>query len=1214
MERLVYRLFDIIGRIIMSRAFLRFWIIIGMICVFLAIFFGLPLLGYPFWAKTWVRLGIIGLILAPILIYYIVRFIRNRRKARDLEDALIPEPVGDGDVLNTRFEEALDKLKKTGGKNYLYELPWYVIIGPPGAGKTTALRYSGIEFPGQDLMPDHGQGFGGTKNVDWWFAEDAVLIDTAGRYVMQESDKEADEASWTAFLDLLKKGRPDQPINGVILAFSVEDMLNATEESLAHHATTVRERLGEIHKQCRIDFPVYVLFTKADLIAGFREYFSSFSQRRRELVWGHTFQTKDRRAQTHAQVGEEFDALVQRLSDEVVDRMAEEPDATSRIAIFGLPGQMAMMRDNVNEFLRRVFEPTRYDTSAILRGFYFTSGTQEGTPIDQVLGAMARDGEGEGFQPAFMSGKGKSYFLHDLLTKVIFAERDWVNFDRRAVRRRSILRTLALSVIGLSTTAAMAAFGYSYWMNDQLVRNAEAHARVYNDNATNELNRTVISTPELTGVITHLDTLRNLPGGYGNPLEPTFWEGLGLSRHASIEISARKAYSDGLERMLRPRMMLHLENDIHQLVADGDTEGTYSALKIYMLLGHDPEAQGNGDEAIKKYFQQLWLETMPGATKFNERQALNEHLAAMLEMDGDQVVLIRPTDHTKLKAREAIVDLPLDEQAFAAIMDNAAVSGVPDFNLVERVSGRVNDVFTTVDGTPLESLGVPGIYTFEGYWGFFVDEVLQAEQRLRDEQWVLGETAVRVDYEQQLANLENRLVNNYRHEFTEAWKGMLANLKLQRMSTDHPEYTRLGYLSSRSNSPMAQLVKAVSDETNLIRLYDELATLSDTDIVEIAAGNGSLGEALGNAFYDRTYSQSGVFTRVILSYFESKAKIPGRPSTASGGVDQDVDRRRVQNITDEFRDWHAMVEGTFGDRLIDHLVKTYEDLHTNRIQAGLAQTEADRTMLVAALTSLIRSSSGAPQEIADMNNAINVEFRTESENATIADLNRALNREITQFCTEEIAPFFPFRAGSSTHVPIPAFGEFFGHGGLMDQFFTTHLRDHVVPTSDGLRANTSDPIGQRLSTFAVKQFDNAEQIRRAFFPPGSQTPQLNMSFQYLKSTPPNGIVAFVTVHGTSMRMSPGDAPESFAWPGDSFGWDVRVVHGTGQEAFDRVSQGRWDIGKVIMDGRNKVNGNVVDTTRTFDGVSITYRIEFDSRTVPFLMRELRDFKCPNAMD
>ena len=183
-------------------------------------------------------------------------------------------------------------------------------------------------IPGRGRRDDHPgtdasavAGFGGTKNCDFWFSEDAVLIDTAGRYTTQDSDNRADKMSWQAFLDQLKKARPNQPINGVILAFSCEDMITATDDSLDTHALAVRKRLEELHETLRIDVPVYVLFTKADLISGFREFFGHFGEDRRRSVWGVTFQTKDRKEETYRAVASEFDQLISRLSDEVTDRM-----------------------------------------------------------------------------------------------------------------------------------------------------------------------------------------------------------------------------------------------------------------------------------------------------------------------------------------------------------------------------------------------------------------------------------------------------------------------------------------------------------------------------------------------------------------------------------------------------------------------------------------------------------------------------------------------------------------------------------------------------------------------------------------------------------------------------------------------------------------------------------------------------------------------------
>jgi type VI secretion system protein ImpL len=174
-----------------------------------------------------------------------------------------------------------------------------------------------------------------------------VLIDTAGRYTTQDSDSETDRKSWLSFLSLLKQNRAKQPINGVILAISIEDLLTESPDEIQAHANAIRKRLFELNQELKIDFPVYALFTKADLIEGFREYFGNFTESRRRKVWGHTFQTDDRKKNMVAQVPAEFDALVKRLTEELPDRLHEEPDGITRIAIFGFPAQFAGMRDRV---------------------------------------------------------------------------------------------------------------------------------------------------------------------------------------------------------------------------------------------------------------------------------------------------------------------------------------------------------------------------------------------------------------------------------------------------------------------------------------------------------------------------------------------------------------------------------------------------------------------------------------------------------------------------------------------------------------------------------------------------------------------------------------------------------------------------------------------------------------------------------------------------
>ena len=159
---------------------------------------------------------------------------------------------------------------------------------------------------------------------------------------------------------------------------------------LSAHSNAIRARLLELHERLKVDFPVYALFTKGDLVAGFIEYFSYLDEQGRKQVWGATFQTADKSRNMVGEVAVEYDALLERLSEETLDRLQDEPVPNSRVLLFGFPVQMARLKQSIHDFLTQIFEPTRYHADATLRGFYFTSGTQQGTPIDQMIGALVK--------------------------------------------------------------------------------------------------------------------------------------------------------------------------------------------------------------------------------------------------------------------------------------------------------------------------------------------------------------------------------------------------------------------------------------------------------------------------------------------------------------------------------------------------------------------------------------------------------------------------------------------------------------------------------------------------------------------------------------------------------------------------------------------------------------------------------------------------------
>ncbi len=268
-------------------------------------------------------------------------------------------------------------------------------------------------------------------------------------------------------------------------------------------------------------------------------------------MWGTTFPAERHGEVTWDRAAAEFDALVDRLARESMDRLQEEADPVSRIPLFGFPGQVAMLKDRTMGFIEAVFKPSRYETTADLRGFYLTSGTQEGTPIDQVLGAIDRS-FGTSRAARLSSGTGRSFFIRDLLTEVVFREAGWVRQDGRARRRELILRGAVFGAIGAVTVGIAGLLLLSFERNRELIRASQSAISEYRELPDTVKAATSVSAPDFDTVLGALHILRGLPPGYDQRAQSTpLTETFGLSQRERLESAATTSYRTGLERMFR---------------------------------------------------------------------------------------------------------------------------------------------------------------------------------------------------------------------------------------------------------------------------------------------------------------------------------------------------------------------------------------------------------------------------------------------------------------------------------------------------------------------------------------------------------------------------------------------------------------------------------------------------------------------------------------
>lgn len=558
-------------------------------------------------------------------------------------------------LLAQRFSEAALRLKRTQfgrrhqqswlarfQSHYLYQLPWYVMIGAPGAGKTTALLNAGLEFPLTDSLGKAAiRGVGGTRHCDWWFTDSAVLIDTAGRYALQESQRARDGAEWQSFINLLKRYRTRQPINGVIMTISVSDLLTDSAEARHAQASTLRERMAELHQHTGIHFPVYVMVTKTDLLKGFMSFYGSQSKPQRDAIWGFTFPWepgKPHKDDWHRSFSQQYQHLEQRLQQQLAEVMAGERDLTQRADSFLFPQEFSSLRPLLNEYLDVVFSSHQESIAWSARGLFFTSGTQEGLPFDRIMGELNRKLQlphtGESSLAAWDSvnrsspipgNKGQSFFIRDLLSDLVFRESGLAGSNRHWEYRNRLFHWIGYGVLTGALLLLSCLWLTSYIQNQRYLDQVAERIGPITTQSQQVIHQPVDNIFDL---LPFLNNLVKLPLSERFSLDnPPLTMRVGLYRGNQVSGAAWALYQNALKSLLLPRVAQQITNLLRD---DPGTDNEYSrnALRAYQMLYQPRNYDG---EFLRGWLMQNLQRTLPDDVSARDLQQLDWHLSQLLD-------------------------------------------------------------------------------------------------------------------------------------------------------------------------------------------------------------------------------------------------------------------------------------------------------------------------------------------------------------------------------------------------------------------------------------------------------------------------------------------------------------------------------------------------------------------------------------------------------
>ncbi len=456
--------------------FIRFFMLgLAAVIVVLLIFLLVLFLGWPKWVSIFLLLGLAGIFLGVMFFKKLMLRRRERRFVSQIIEQdevmaknLAAKELEEHRALQDQWKQAVDMLRRSHLKkagNPLYVLPWYLVIGESGSGKTTSLNSARLSSPFVEV--NRTSGISGTRNCDWWFFEKAVIIDTAGRYAIPVHEgRDMDE--WQQFLSLLARYRKREPIHGLIVTVAADKLLGGPGDVFEEDGRKIRRRMDELMRVLGVKFPVYLLVTKCDLIQGMAAFCQQLPEKSLEQPMGLVNQdlTKD--------VAGFLDNVITSTGERLRTlRLLQlhQPDSRGSEATGSLlfPEEFENLKKGLDSFVNSAFRENPYQETPLLRGVFFSSGRQEGTPYSHFLNALGLIGEKD-----VLPGTSKGLFLHDFFSVALPRDRGLFAPTRRALEWSALTRNLGLVSWSLLSLALIGLLTYACVKNASTIEDAYA--------------------------------------------------------------------------------------------------------------------------------------------------------------------------------------------------------------------------------------------------------------------------------------------------------------------------------------------------------------------------------------------------------------------------------------------------------------------------------------------------------------------------------------------------------------------------------------------------------------------------------------------------------------------------------------------------------------------------------------------------------------------